>query len=479
MPLPVVHSRTPLHLILAHGRAGLSALTLLLAAGCAHQSADSAALNSATLDAALQPPPLAGIKIAAAQLAHPLLPPLVIDGRDGFSPDEIAVMAVIVSPQLRALRDQRGVAQAQVLQAGLLPNPQLGYSVDQPHGVNVPGLINGKSLGLSWDFTALLGRQDRVSSAQATAGALDLSIAWEEWQTAQDARLRAFRLLSLRARLPLLRQIEADLAGTLGAIKKAAMLGHKTTLDVTTTTEAWIAAQTTRLNAEQDEATERTALNLTLGQPADGEIALKPAPVFPELPPDTAAARLLEGLEKRRLDLVALALGYQSQQATERAAVKAQFPKINFSFAQANDTSDVRTRSYGVTIDLPLFDHNQGNLASARATRQQLFDEYVARVAEARATVVLLLGKLSATRSQLQADSEALPELEHLVASLEKAVRSRNADVSAYRDARSLLAARRLEQANLQQQVLELGVALELATGRSLLNRSTSNKFSP
>ena len=479
MPSPAVHSRTPLSLIRAHGLAGLSALALLLTAGCAHQSTDSDALNPAALDAALQPPPLASIKIAAAQLAHPLLPPLVIDGRDGFSPDEIAVMAVIVSPQLRALRDQRGVAQAQVLQAGVLPNPQLGYSVDQPHGVNVPGLINGKSLGLSWDFTALLGRQDRIASAKASAGALDLSIAWQEWQTAQDARLRAFRLLSLRARLPLLRQIEADLADTLGAIKKAATLGHKTAVDVTTTTETWIAAQTNRLNAEQDYATERAALNLTLGQPADVEIALKPAAVFPELPPDTAASMLLEGLEKRRLDLVALALGYQSQQAIVRAAVKAQFPKINFSFAKANDTSDVRTHNYGVTVDLPLFDHNQGNVASARATRQQLFDEYVARVAEARAAVVLLLGKLSAARNQLQADSEALPELEHLVASLEKAVQSRNVEVSAYRDARGLLAARRLEQANLQQQVLELGVALELATGRSLLNRSAPNKFSP
>jgi outer membrane protein TolC len=442
-----------------------------LASGCAHQSEMPDALTPSAVESALRPPPFESIKVVAAKLEHPLLPPLVIDGLGGFSPDEIAVMAVIVSPRLRALRDQRGVAQAQVLQAGILPNPQLGYALDQPHGTNGPGLITGKSLGLSWDFTALLGRPDRIDSAKSSAQALDLSIAWQEWQTAQDARLHAFRLLALRERLPLIRAIETDLGDTLASIKQAAALGHKTAIDVTTTTEAWIAAQASRLAVDQDYATERNELNVALGQPADAEIALKPAATFPELPPGTTAETLLQGLEKRRLDLVALALGYASQEASVRAAVKAQFPRIGLSFAKVNDTSDVRTRTYGATVDLPLFDRNQGNIAGAKATRQQLFDEYVARVAEARAEVILILGKLAGIRAELQADNEALPELEHLVTSFEKALQTRNADVSAYRDARSLLTARRLEQSNLQQQLLELGVALEIASGQPLLNR--------
>ena len=475
---PTTDRQSPAPLAAAGGAVFTAArlvLALGLTAGCTHQSGTPAALDQTAVNAALQPPPLDSIKVAAARLEHPLLKPLLIDGRDGFSPDEIAVMAVIVSPQLRALRDQRGVAQAQVLQAGILPNPQLGYSLDQLHGDNVPGLINGRSLGLSWDFTSLLGRQDRISSARSSADALDLSIAWQEWQTAQDARLRAFRLLALRTRLPLLREIEADLADTLAAVKSAAGLGHKTVSDVTTTAEAWMAAQTSRLAAEQEYIAERAALNTTLGQPADAEIKLKPAAVFPEVSPDTAAASLLPGLEKRRLDLVALALGYESQDASVRAAVQAQFPRIGLSFGKANDTSDARTLNYGVTIDLPLFDRNQGNIASARATRQQLFDEYVARVAEARAEVVVILGQLAAARIQLQADNDALPELEHLVAAYEKALQTRNADVPAYRDARSLLAARRLEHGLLQQHSPELGVALELATGQPLLNLRPTN----
>lgn len=449
--------------------------TLLLAAGCSTYDGKPDALGAAAVDAALAPPPLESIKLAASKLKHPLLPALVIDGRDGFSPDEIAVMTVIASPQLRALRAQRGVAQAQVLQAGILPNPTLDYSLDKPVGNDEPGLVNGKSLGLSWELTALLGRHDRIAGAKATAGALDLTIAWQEWQAAQGARLNAFHLLSLQRRLPLLRDVERDLAETLTAFRTAASHGHASSSELTTASDLWIAAQTARLTAEQDERTERSALNLALGLPADGDLPLKSLPEFPTLAADVTPATLLQGLEQRRLDLVALVLGYESNEAGLRAAVKAQFPKIGLSFAKASDTSDVRSHTFGVSIDLPLFDRNQGAIANGKATRHQLFDEYVARVAEARAQVPLIFANLSAARTQLAAVTATLPAWEQMVAAHEKANASGNGDPAAYRDVRSALAAHRLDQANLQQQVVELQVALEIATGRPLLNLSPSS----
>jgi outer membrane protein TolC len=450
-----------------------SALALLtLSCGCTIYH--SQPLNSATVDAALQPPELAAVRIAAAKLDHPLLKPIMIDGRDGFSPDEIAVMVVIVSPQLRALRDQHGVANAQVLQAGILPNPQLGYTLDRLDGNADPTLVNGRSLGLSWDVTSLLVHRDAVAAAKAGGAALDLSIAWQEWQAAQDARLRAFRLLSLDQRLPLARDIEDGLSDNVQLTQQAMEHGQKTSMDLTVATEAWTQAQNSRLALEQQITAERAALNLALGQPADAPLRLKPAAIFPVLPAGIAPG-LLQGLEKRRLDLVALTLGYQSEEATLRAAVIAQFPKISLGLVKASDTSNVHTISYGVTVDLPLFDRNQGQIAIGRATRQQLFDEYVARVAEARAEVAQILADLEIARAQLQTVDRSLPQTEQFAASLTREYQARNADVLAYRDARGTLAARRMERIELQQSLLELGVALEIATGRSLLNRGVAN----
>jgi len=250
-------------------------LTGFVLAGCSTYRAQP--LSAAAVDAALQPAALETVKIAAAKFQHPLIAPLTIDGRDGFTPDEIAVMTVITSPKLRALRDQLGVTQAQVVQAGLLPNPQFGYTLDRLDDGNVPDLVEGKSLGLSWELTSVLTRHDRVAAAKATARSLDLSIAWQEWQAAQDSRLRAFRLLSLEQRLPLARDIEADLADTLALTQRAVALGQRVAPDLRLAYDNWTQAQNNRFALEQRIVAERAALNLALGQRADLPLRLKPA----------------------------------------------------------------------------------------------------------------------------------------------------------------------------------------------------------
>jgi cobalt-zinc-cadmium efflux system outer membrane protein len=467
MPNPTNLPSTPV--VSASGLRLACGLTLLGAlSGCTVYH--PLTLDRAAVETALQPPRPEAVRMAASTFKHPLLAPLAIDGRDGFTPDEVALMAVIASPRLRAIRDLRGVAQAQVIQAGLLPNPQLGYTLDQQVNNNDPALINGRSLGLSWEVTSLLGYRDRVAGAKATASALDLDIAWREWQTAQAVRLTAFRVISLEQRLPLARETEAELAEALALARRARDLGHKTLADLAAITEAWSLAQDARFALEQELISQRLVLALALGRPADEPLKLKAGVVFPSLPQgaDTAAS-LLDGLEKRRLDLVALTLGYESAEASLRAAVKAQFPKVGLSFAKARDTSDVHTRSYGVSVDLPLFDRNQGQIAAGTATRRQLFDEYVARVAEARVEVVQILANLAVTRAQLRTLDAELPELESLAAALDRAMLTRNADAQAWRDAHGALLARRAEQSKLRQDILELGVALELATGRPLL----------
>jgi outer membrane protein TolC len=470
---PFMYSGTSLARFTIRSLLPLAALAGL--AGCtAYQTKP---LEPAAVESGLVNPGFEAIRISAANFHHPLLAPLAIDGRAGFTPDELALMSVIASPRLRAVRDQRGVAAAQVVQAGLLPNPQLGYSLDKLGPNSDSGLISGLTYGLSWEVTALLGYRDRVAAARSTATALDLAIAWEEWQTAQATRLAAFRVISLEARLPLARDTETELTQALAESRKAYSLGYRTISDLAATTEAWSLAQDAHFALERELTTQRLTLNLALGRPAGEEIKLLTDTPWPQLPPGLDnAAGLLEGFEKKRLDLVALTLGYESAEATLRAAVKAQFPKIGLSLARARDTSDVHTVTYGVTVDLPLFDRNQGQIAASSATRQQLFDEYVARVAEARAEVSQILASLSIARAQLQTLQAELPDLEQIATALTKAMASRNADLQAWRDARGTLLARRTEAAKMRQDVLDLGVALELAIGRPLLTAPSPSR---
>ncbi|MFI5338011.1 MAG: TolC family protein, partial [Opitutales bacterium] len=451
----------------------LPATCALLLAGCAGYRAQP--LDPAPPATHLTGDHLEAVRMAADKIDHPLLHPMVIDGRGGYTPDELAVMVVVASPQLRALRDQRGVAQAQLIQARLLPNPQFSLGFDRLTGNSDPTLVNGRSLGLAWDISTLLAHGDQTTAASAAAKAVDLDIAWEEWQTAEEARLRTFRLLSLEQRLPLARRATQDAAVRYEHFRRAATHRLVTLADVNAAGDAWNQAKGNVEALEQQIAADRLWLNLALGQAPDARLPLKP--VRPHLvfrPNPASVAELSAGLENRRLDLLALRQGYESQEASLRATIKSAFPKIGLNLGKASDTSDVHTWNLGVTIDIPLFDRGQGVIAGAQATRQQLFDEFTARLAEARSQIVQLESDLDQTRRELRRAEALLPDLRASAAGQEQAAASNNADDASLNDARTQLVAAELNASLLRQSVVEINVALEIATGRPLLDQTVT-----
>jgi Outer membrane protein len=287
---------------------------------------------------------------------------------------------------------------------------------------------------------------------------------------AQAAKLHVYRLIFARQQVELAREVEKGLEENASLIQKAAARHNKTDIDLAAAEASRQQARAARLALERDVNTERLGLNVVLGLPPDQEVTLQdtinPALMMENHHP-TSAAELLNTLEDHRLDLLALKTGYQSQEATLRAAIRSQFPKINLGFTRSRDTSDITTNGFGVTIDLPFFDRNQGQIALEKATRRQLFDEYVARVAEARAEVTRIVSDSESVRRQMDAAEETVPALERLVKAYEKALSTGNVDILSYYETRSNLATKRLEIIKLRKDLTDLSVALEIASGRS------------
>lgn len=72
------------------------------------------------------PAPVPDFGLLAAQgpqLRHARLRPLQIDLSGALRPEQLAVLAVIANPDLKAARARVGVADAQAFAAGLLPDP--------------------------------------------------------------------------------------------------------------------------------------------------------------------------------------------------------------------------------------------------------------------------------------------------------------------------------------------------------------------
>jgi outer membrane protein TolC len=175
---------------------------------------------------------------------------------------------------------------------------------------------------------------------------------------------------------------------------------------------------------------------------------------------------LLDNLEQRRLDLLALKRGYDSQEAAIRAAVLSSFPKIGLGINKARDTSNIKTIGPNITIDLPIFDRNQGPIAIEQATRQKLFDEYINRVFEARADIAGILADIDALVRQIALAEDSLPSLNRLAEAYKAAYESGSADVLSYYAAQNDAAKKTIEILKLKQELMEMHVGLEIAAGQ-------------
>src|SRR5438034_3505481 len=393
---------------------------------------------------------------------------LSVDLRRGIGPDDAAAIALYSNPALRAIRERRGLAAAQLVQAGILPNPGVSYSRDYVTGGNTAGTTTGYNFSAAWELSSLIPFLPKQTAARKNFRSVDLDVAWQEWQVAVNARTAVYRVLALDAQVVRAREATNGLQGSTDAMREAVNGHEKTVLELAAVESASQDSRATMLALEQEFEKQRLGLNKILGVEPENNVRLRAGLTLPTHVEPPNERDLLNHVESRRLDLLGLRHGYESQDATVRAAILAQFPRISLAFVRAKDNTNVQSSGFNVAIDVPIFDRNQGVIATERATRQRLLDEYHQRVFEARSDVAAAIADIRSLDRQLAAAEEALPLLEKLVDSAQTAIEQRNADVLSYYTARSNLLQKRIQLIKLQEQLLEAHTALEIASGRYL-----------
>jgi outer membrane protein TolC len=423
-----------------------------LLASCASYSAQPLALQ-----AALAP------NIAALDRTRSGAAPIPADRRLTLA--EVAILAVLNSPDLRAMRAQRGVSQAQVIEAGLLPDPVLSGS----YGVLLggPGIANAIGATLTANVSALVTLSARRRAAEAAAMQVDANVVWQEWQTISRAQTLAIdlveqdRLISrLGATLALLR--------TRGDTATRAVAQGNATLQIL----APFVAELTALQTEHDIAAlaqeqRWQQLDALLGLQPNVRPLLSTALRIPTIPA-AEVARLLASLPQRRPDLIALQLGYQSQDAGLRGAVLGQFPAVTVGPNYGNDTSRVETLGPSLSITLPLFNRNRGQVAIQRATREQLRVEYAARLAAAEGGVRALVANLELLQRQLDVARGGLSQAEALAANAGRALRAGLLDQLSYVQLVSARLGKERQVIGLEQQIFDQRTALATLLGTGL-----------
>lgn len=412
------------------------------------------------------PQSAAAISVDPAQLPFRALSAHPFNPADGLDMDEVAMLAVANNPQLRQARDDLGVARAQSFAAGLLPDPQLGVSFDHPTN-GTTGNTNAFNLNPSYDLNALLLRSSRVGAATMEERRVNLALLWQEWQVVSQARLLFARLTTQAQLLARLRAARDLLADRYRRSRQALAAGN-VTIDVASADLAALQGIERQINEQERNLLQnRASLNGVLGLAANASLPLTGDAEIAAI--DAAAVRA--GLERRlneRPDLQALQAGYRSQEEKFRGAVLAQFPALNVGLTRARDTSGLYTLGFGLSLSLPIFNANRGNIAIEKATRKKLFDEYQDRLNSAYSETDTALDNLPLLQDQLRRTRQTVSELETTALRAQAAYRAGNMAAPDYVRLQSALLDKQTEALNLKEALMEQRIALETLLGPDL-----------
>src|SRR5205807_5461504 len=212
------------------------------------------------------------LRIPASRFSNRPPEEFSIDLRTGIGPDDAATIALYSNPALRAIRDRRGLAAAQLIQAGILPNPVVSFARDFVTGGSTAGTRNGYTFSAGWEFSALIPFLPKQTAARKNFESVDLDVAWQEWQIAVNARTAVYHVLGLDAQVGRAREATGGLEQSAEVVRKAVDAHEKTVLDLSAAESASQESRATMLGPEQEFEKQRLGLNRILG--AEPEIKI-------------------------------------------------------------------------------------------------------------------------------------------------------------------------------------------------------------
>ena len=382
------------------------------------------------------------------------------------------MIAVVNNPDLKAMRDQVGVAKAQAFAAGLLPDPQFSFGYGALIG-GVGATTSSISATLGEDIVPLLTRSARRRAASANERSVRLNLLWEEWQIVSQARTLFTRVVELERQRAVIDQFRKLFRDRYQRSNIAMQQGNETLPTVVSDLAALQAVETQLHDTEQLILKSRHDLNALLGLAPDAQLGLIDEVSVASI--DAAKLKgILRDLARRRPDLLALAAGYETEEQKLRQAIIEQFPKLNIAPNYTNDTTPVYTAGPTVTIGLPIFDRNQGNIAIERATRQRLHDEYQARLDAAYGTAERLITELNLIGAQYRESLDSIHRLSDAASIADQAYASGNLDERSYVDLHASLLAKEIETLKLEQTLIEQRIVLQTLIGSDIPARGSN-----
>jgi cobalt-zinc-cadmium efflux system outer membrane protein len=326
-----------------------------------------------------------------------------------LTPESAVQIALLNNPELQATYEDLGIAQADLVQAGLLQNPSL--SLER----RFPG--QAAEIDVAQDFLSLLVIPMRKKIARANFQAEKARVAHEVLLLVSEVKSAYYTFQArqqLLDRLKLVVQLNQAAAELAKRQHEAGTLNELGAANQQVTYEQSL-ADVTRTEAQL--VTDRERLNRLMGL-GDPQTARKKdvAWTIPHKLPDLPATELsLDGLENKalnqRMDLDARR--NQIVSAARSLGITNTFryiPTITLSGHYEHDIGPEHSIGPAVEFGLPLFDQGQAQVASGRALLMQARRRYEALAIDIQSQVREAHQRLLAQRQLVERYKAMLPQ---------------------------------------------------------------------
>ena len=380
--------------------------------------------------------------------------------------DQVVERALQRSPDIRRAERELDVATAREYADGLLPDPTLTFSTDRP---GAAGFVPAFMAGLSYEVSALVDRPAKKRAAAKASQKQQLALQWVKWQVAN----RAYALYVTNVTL---QRLEGEV-GQLVAYQRdgterlqKALARSEVTRDAALLAEVQYGDNVQQLGTlRQEHLKAEQELARLLDLPPGSHLALVAPPEPSEVPQDLIVLAL-SNLGQHRPDLLALRAGYDEQDERYRAALLAQFPRLDVGITRGRDTSAIYTSGLAVSVTLPLFNGNRGNIAVEKATRESLYQEYGQRLDDAYTAVDGISSELTLLTERLHSSQSTEAALEASLKMLRVAYAARDVTFPVMADAEVRLLSQRVATTKLANSVLQQQVELCTLIGVSAID---------
>jgi cobalt-zinc-cadmium efflux system outer membrane protein len=388
-----------------------------------------------------------------------------------WDPRSLAVAALWFSSDVDAAVARARAAGAAIRTAARIPNPSFSFA---PH--RVPNAGPGiPPWFLSTSLVQLIGvankRQHRIDIAEAGAEEARLKAVATARTTETAVNSALVAVSAARRRTELLSEqsrIQAEIAEI---AEKRVAAGIASRVELTNARTAFSRSEADRLATERATADARYRLAGAVSLPVEA-IPFERIGTPPEL--DDAVAKSFDALAERareaavlgRADLMAALASYASAEAALRLELAKQYPDLEFGPSYEYDLGDHKV-GVSLGVVLPVFDHNEGPIAEAKAKREETAARFLALQSGAISGAERAVAALREADTALGTARTLAEQLRSRMRSAEALYRRGESDRPSFLAARIELAAAQIVEIDAVAARAEARLALEAAAGEA------------